>query len=569
MKQLQQTLRQIDGESYKGYKQIAGQYSFQQHQLLIDYVQGDPFAAPSKIRIKVPHRNRNIKTEWVQNRNRKIYAEDVLARYVAKAIAKQNSDVKGSGKSGMIAIDGPGQEILERTAVELTTEDITVCLSVGLPANGRRINGKQAENLFFQAVPEVINQSVFSITDQTIDETIQLADQHEAIQEAMEANGWISFVADGSILPRQSGISERPMKNAIAFESPEANRVTVDIPHRQEPLTGMALHKGIILIVGGGYHGKSTLLNAIERGVYPHVKGDGREYVLTDPNAVKVRAEDGRQVSHVNISPFIKNLPHGADTTKFSTENASGSTSQAANVVEALEAGAGTLLIDEDTSATNFMIRDERMQELVVKEKEPITPFIDKVKQMKQELDVSTVLVMGGSGDYFDAADEVIMLDQYLPFNVTARAKEIAAKHPYHREVETDASFGQVPKRAFLQGSLQTQQGKKSKVQAKGRATIVMGRTDISLHYVEQLVDASQTRMIADIIHHMEKNGWLKLEEPVHALLDKIENAFNDKGIAVFAPFKNQHPGDLARPRRFEIAAALNRMRTAKVKDLS
>ncbi|GEN55255.1 ABC-ATPase domain-containing protein [Halobacillus faecis] len=568
MKKLQQHLKQIDGKSYKAYKQIQGTYSFERYDLMIDYVQGDPFAAPSKIRIRIPNSERETSLEWKKDARRKYYAEDRITRAVAKTINKTQTSVKGSGKSGMIAIDQPGQEILERTSVSLNAEDVTVCLTVGLPANGRQINGKQAEKLFFSILPEIMNQSVFAIKDKEIDSVCQLADQHETILAEMKKNGWISFVADGSILPRESGISQRPMREAVPFESPETNRVAIDLPHREEPITGMALKRGIVLIVGGGYHGKSTLLNAMERGVYPHVEGDGREYVLTDPSAVKVRAEDGRQVSTVDISPFIKNLPHGTDTTRFSTENASGSTSQAANVVEALEAGASSLLIDEDTSATNFMIRDERMQELVVKEKEPITPFIDKIKQMRDELEVSTILVMGGSGDYFQVADEVIMMDQYIPHNVTEKAKQIASKYPNGRMESDDDAFGAVPKRSFLPQSLQTRKGKKEKVQAKGMHKILMGPEDIALNHVEQLVDASQTRMIADILLHLDKKGVLKRGNSLHELLDTIEHQLDQEGLASFAPFKDQHPGELARPRRFEIAATLNRIRTAKVKDL-
>ncbi|SDM78717.1 ABC-ATPase domain-containing protein [Sediminibacillus halophilus] len=569
MKELQRKLQQIDGKSYKGYKGIQGRYSFHRYELVIDYVQGDPFASPSKIRLIVPDAYRRINPDWKENRQRKIYSEDRIARAVAKAIKHNTMHSKGSGKSGLIAIDSPGQEILERSSVQLDPGFTTICLSIGLPANGRRINGREAEKLFFEVIPAIMEKSIFSISDEEIEASVQLADQHQAIRKMMKENGWISFIADGAILPRQSGISNRPMKQAVPFESTVENRVSIEVPHRKEPLTGMALSKGIVLIVGGGYHGKSTLLHAIERGVYHHIKGDGREYVLTDPTAVKVRAEDGREVSTVDISPFINDLPHLEDTSRFSTENASGSTSQAANVVEALEAGAGSVLIDEDTSATNFMIRDQRMQELVVKEKEPITPFIDKIRQMRDQLDVSTILVMGGSGDYFDAADQVIMMDRYQPYNVTDRAREIAEKYPFNRQHQDSEPFGSLPNRRFLPGSLQTSQGKKHKVQAKGLTTIIMGRTDINLHYVEQLVDASQTRMIAEIIRHLDQKKWLANDRSLTELLDAIEAQIDQKGLASFAPFPDQHPGDLARPRRFEIAATLNRIRTAKVKDIS
>ncbi len=567
MNKLRNMLQQIDGKSYKGYKQIQGRYFFSAYELMIDYVQGDPFAAPSKIRLRIPAKTRKIDEEWISTRKRKVFAEDVMTRKVAQAIYQTGSDVRGSGKSGLVAIDRPGQEVLERTAVSFEKGYTTVCLTVGLPANGRRINGKQAEKLFFQLLPDIIEKSVLSIKDQEIAESVKLADQHETILNKMKEEGYISFVADGAILPRASGVSDKPMKDAVTFQSPEANRISIDLPHREQPLTGMAIRKGIVLIVGGGYHGKSTLLKAIERGVYPHIKGDGREYVVTDPQAVKVRAEDGRQVTNVDISPFIKNLPHGVDTIQFSTENASGSTSQAANVIEAIEAGADTLLIDEDTSATNFMIRDERMQELVVREKEPITPFIDKIQQMRDELDVSTILVMGGSGDYFHAADEVIMMDQYVPHQVTEQVKQIAAKYPSKRESVAE-SFGTLPARSFAPQSIQAKKGKKEKVQAKGRTLILMGRTELTLDAVEQLVDTSQTRLVADLLLHLDKKGLLKQNLSLQELLDKIDQQLDEQGLASFAPFKDQHPGELARPRRFEIAAALNRLRTAKVNDM-
>ncbi|WP_117170757.1 ABC-ATPase domain-containing protein [Paraliobacillus sediminis] len=561
MKQLEEKLQQIDGKGYKAYKSIHGRYSFHRFELCVDYVQGDPYATPSKVRIIIPTAYRKIRSDWKEDRNRKIYVEDMIARSVAKSIAQNTLDNRNS-----IVIDEPGQEILERTAVALDGEHVTICLTVSLPANGRRINGKEAKYLFFEMMPRVLAGSIFTIKDEELEEAVKLSDQHQAIRAEMMKNNWISFVADDAILPRENGISNRPLMNAVPFKSPVANRVKIELPHRKEAISGLAISKGITLIVGGGYHGKSTLLQAMERGVYHHIKGDGREYVLTDPAAVKVRAEDGRKVSGVNISAFINQLPHQQYTTKFTTDNASGSTSQATNIMEALEAGANTLLIDEDTSATNFMIRDRRMQELVAKEKEPITPFIDKVKQLKDQLGISTIFVMGGSGDYFDVADQIIMMDEYVPENVTKAAKEIASKYPANRIETNETDFGDVSSRILLQSSIKPFKGKKSKVQAKGLSTIIIGETTIQLDYLEQLVDSSQTSMIAMIIRYLDKNQILKNELTIAHLLEKIEMQFETEGLASFAPYPNKHPGELARPRRFEIAAALNRMRTAKVK---
>ncbi|WP_449354141.1 ABC-ATPase domain-containing protein [Virgibacillus natechei] len=564
MKRLLQQLKQLDNKSYKAYKDIQGQYRYDNFDLYIDYVQGDPFATPSKIRVVIPRQQRHVKSDWLKTPSRKTATEDAFARIVGKTIANQKFSIKGTGKSGAILFDSPGQEILERSAVQINEGAITVCISVGLPANGRRINGREAEKLFAQAIPTIIKNSIFSLKDEQIIQAVELADQQDAIREAMRQNNWIAFLANESILPRASGVSNRPLQKAIPFQSPKENEVAVAIPYQTEPIKGMAIKKGITLIVGGGYHGKSTILQAIERGVYSHAKGDGREYVLTDPDAVKIRAEDGRQITGVNISPFITNLPHGQDTQFFSTENASGSTSQAANVMETLEAGATSLLIDEDTSATNFMIRDHRMQQLVKKSKEPITPFIDKIKQMRDQLDVSTVLVMGGSGDYFAVADSVIMMEAYVPYNVTSQAKEIMEEYPLERDKSAEETFGDITNRSFQQNTLQTKKGNKAKTQAKGLTKIIMGRTDIDFDDTEQLVDASQTRMIAEIIQFLDRTNGLQ-NKSLHELLSELEQQMDKQGLASFTTFKNQHPGDIARPRRYEIAAVLNRIRTANV----
>ncbi|GEL76953.1 ABC-ATPase domain-containing protein [Tenuibacillus multivorans] len=564
MKKLQQQLQQIDRKGYKGYKSLQGKFTFPIFDLFMDYVQGDPFASPSKIRLVIYKRSQDIAPEWLTTKRRQTYIEDHIARSVHKAVLNEKTKIGGSGKSGLIAIDAPDQAILKRSAVSVTHEKVTICLSIGLPANGRRINGKEAEKLLMQALPSILKNSIFSLKVDQLKQVLHLADQHDAIRQKMNEENWIAFIANGSILPRQSGISTKPLSNAIPFQSPEENEVSFDIPHRDQPITGMAIKQGISLIVGGGFHGKSTLLEALEQGVYEHIAGDGREYVLTNPSAVKVRAEDGRSIAKVNISPFINDLPNGSDTNQFTTENASGSTSQAANVMEALEAGATTLLIDEDTSATNFMIRDERMQQLVKKEKEPITPFVQKVKQLRDEFDVSTVLVMGGSGDYFDIADQVIMMDQYVPINVTDRARQIAQGNPVEWP-ESSTSFGEWTNRTVIRQSIKQKLGQKAKVQAKGRHSIMIGRDTIDLSLVEQIVDTSQTRMIANMLKYMAMHAPFKYDLSITEWLNHFEKEIDENGLGFTQKNNEQHPGDLAKPRRYEVAAAINRLRQIKI----
>lgn len=570
MKQLLQQLNTIDQKGYKAYKGIQGSYTYSDFQLCIDYVQGDPFASPSRIRVIIPRTKRPLQSDWLESPSRITATEDRIARAVGQEVASNQMTIKGSGKSGAILFDAPKQEVIKRSAVmiDVKQDTITVCMSVGLPANGRRINGREARKLFEKAIPSIIQNSALALSGEEIDKAVQLRDQQERIRHEMRENDWVAFIANGAILPRKSGVSDKPLNAAVPFESPADNEVSIALPHREGPIKGMAIKKGITLIVGGGYHGKSTVLEAIERGVYPHTGGDGREYVLTDPDAVKIRAEDGRKISGVDISAFINHLPHKKDTHFFTTDDASGSTSQAANVMESLEAGAKTLLIDEDTSATNFMIRDHRIEQIVRRDKEPITPFLDKIDVLRDDLNVSTILVMGGSGAYFSVADDVIMMDEYIPENVTEKARKIMEKSPLVRENQDEAFFGTVRKRSFKQDSLQTRKGKRPKTQAKGLKMILMGRTEISFHDTEQLVDPSQTRMIADMIQYMDQKNTLAYHTSLSELLDKLERQMDEQGLASFSPFPAKHPGDIARPRRHEIAAVLNRIRTANVEQL-
>lgn len=567
MERLRQALRCIDGKGYKAYKDIEGSYRGDGFVLHIDHVQGDPFASPSRVRVEVEPVAAGVEAHWLNPPFRRTAAEDFFARSVAQAIRGRSPRGSiGHGKSGLIAIDVPGQQVLPRTAVTIDTKRLEVRLSVGLPAAGRTILGREAEKLLCEAVPQIVRQGVLRADRDKLGRHLELADQQEAIRAYLRERCYVAFVADGAVLPRESGNSDRLMKGSgvVPFRSPDSLAVEIPVPHRK-PIRGMAIPRGVTLIVGGGYHGKSTLLHALERGVYNHVEGDGREYVITEETAVKIRAEDGRRVECVDISPFIAGLPFGKRTDRFSTDDASGSTSQAANIMEALEMGAGTLLIDEDTSATNFMIRDARMQRLVAKSKEPITPFVDKVRQLYDQHGVSTVLVVGGSGDYFQAADTVIMMDEYVPVEVTAEAKRIAGECGGGRTPEGGDAFGTVTARIIRPDSFDATRGRREKVDAKGLSTILYGTHEIDLSQVEQLVDPSQTRAIALMMQELAKRaerGALTLRE----LIDRLYEDIAAHGLDILSPYRGKHPGDLALPRKFELAAAVNRLRTLQAR---
>ena len=578
MDDLRRILSRIDGRGYKAYKDIQGAYSFDNFALYIDHVQGDPFAAPSKVRVRVPQRIAGLPEEMfalLSNLPRRVALADFLAREVHKAIRRTADGARGSGKSGLITIDAGAQEVLERTAVIVSCECVEARLEVGLPAAGRRVLGREAEAMLCDELPKIVDRGLLwkNVPRQKGLEFMDCVENQERIRSKLDAMGLVAFVADGSILPRQTGATDRPLSrnDAVAFESPESLRVTFELPNLVDgvrQVSGLGIPKGVTLIVGGGYHGKSTLLRAVERGVYPHIPGDGREYVVTTRDAVKVRAEDGRRVERVDISSFISNLPYGRSTTAFSSDDASGSTSQAANIIEAIETGATALLLDEDTSATNFMVRDGRMQKLVHKEHEPITPFLDRVRELHDSLGVSTVLVMGGCGDYFDVADTVIMMRDYLPQDMTREAKQVASDFPTQRRVETTEPIAQSIDRVPLAESFDASRGRRDvKIDAKALDQIRFGNDPIDLRYVEQLVDVSQTRAVGNAIH-LATERFMDGKASLLEVVDALEAFFDREGLDALDPFHRheRHPGNFARPRKYEVAAAINRLRTVRMR---
>lgn len=573
MERLRALLKEIDGLGYKAYKLLAGSYQFDGYRLTIDHVQGDPFAQPSRISIHVSLAAFFLPAELWSGKIRKTAAEDFLARAVAQAIRAKIKGQRGIGKSGEVRIETSGQQILVRNSVLIDGAGVEARLTVGLPAAGRTILARDAEEIFFRELPAVVAQGLcFNNLDQNeFIRHVESAEDQDFLHGLLPQNNLVAFVADHSILPRRSGIDDRPLEeNVVSFVAPESLARTLTLPNLGR-VRGMGIPFWVTLIVGGGFHGKSTLLHALERGVYNHIPGDGRELVVTDASAVKVRAEDNRAVSNIDISPFIDRLPMAQDTRRFSTENASGSTSQAANIIEALEDDAALLLIDEDTSATNFMIRDERMQQLVARDKEPITPFLHRVREMHHDLGVSTVIVMGGSGDYLEVSDTVIMMDAYHPRDVTLKAHAIvdqvrldglapAGASPAH-EWKKQSHAKRVPaidKRNNWQSRLNPARGKKEvSIEARGVDTLLYGEHEIDLSKVEQLVDIGQTRAIGLILHWYAKNYADETSSPGEGLRLAFKEA-EEKGLDILSPWKT---GELALPRLHEVAAAINRIR--------
>ena len=558
---LEQTLTSLDGQKYGAYKQIKDIYEFNLFKLRVDHIQADPFAPPSKMSVVIDRQQAKFPDSLLNSELKQRAVSDYLTRVFHKQI---QSIVAQDKKVSKIQIDSCGQEILERTAVVIKNRQIEARIEVGLPARGRTILGRIARHTLINVLPQIVEHALCyrNINISQLEQQVELMIDQEEIRQQLVKRDLVAFVANGAILPRKSGVSDLPMNNAIEFKSPKQYEIVMKLSSGKV-IKGMGIPKGITLIVGGGYHGKSTLLEALERGVYNHIAGDGREYVITNQDAMKIRAEDGRSIQNVNIQPFIDHLPGEKDTTHFSTENASGSTSQAANVMEALESQASLLLIDEDTSATNFMIRDGRMQRLIAPEKEPITPFSNKVKALYDDHNVSTILIVGGSGDYFDVADQVLMMDEYVLKDVTQHAKDIAQSDGYQRKVSSHNQFGHISSRIPLRASF-NQKGKRDRFKAKGLNVVTYGKETIHISGLEQLVDDSQTQGLAMMLSYV-KNELLDDKSTIVELTNCLYQRIEKHGLDVISNHHG-HPGHLALPRKQEFIATLNRYRRLKIK---
>ncbi|EGR1143527.1 TPA: P-loop domain-containing protein [Vibrio parahaemolyticus] len=548
MDQLTATLKKIEKQNYRAYQQIKGQYDFTDFTLFIDHVQGDPYASASRFRATRAWSLTGL--EWLKDESPAFQraARDFIARSFEQ-FAKQENTVS-------IALNG--QTVLDSTAVLFTEEGIELRFRVNLPAEGRSVLGKKANNILTFHLPKFIRRATLEreLDKEAMVKHCQVVEDQSALREQLEAHNLVAFVANGSVLPRIAGNCDLPMKEAVEFTAPESLQVTLHAPNKGY-VTGLGIPKGITLIVGGGFHGKSTLLNAIERSIYDHIPGDGREYIVTDQKAMKIRAEDGRCVHHLNLSNYINHLPMGKDTADFSTQDASGSTSQSAWLQESIEAGATSLLIDEDTSATNFMIRDERMQALVAKGDEPITPLVDRIGQLRDELDISTIIVMGGSGDYLDVANTVIQMHDYQAVDVTEKAKQVIAQHPTQRHNESEESLQTFRPRALNRVALMNiLTDGKFRVSAKGKDSLRFGKEFTDLSALEQIESADEVNAIGWLWFQLAQlPGWCN--NPAKEIEEMLSGEWH-------ASLPKQ--GDLAKPRTLDVMAALNRMRKSQFK---
>ncbi|MCD7750282.1 MAG: ABC-ATPase domain-containing protein [Lachnospiraceae bacterium] len=586
--ELRTKLKSIDHRGYPAYKELKGQYDFRDYVLSIDHVQGDPFAAPSRLSVIVSGKKAGFPAAYYDTYEKRITLQDHLTRLFGAQLNRGSKQANGSGKSGLLAASRCGQEVMERTACRVESTfagaalrqsrasasepvrtqtigrtvsgpgTVTLRFEAGFPARGRTIDAGELEKMLFDILPGCVRNSLYytRIDQNKLQAAIELCEDQQAVRRKLPELGLCAFIANGSILPRQSGVSDRPMENAVPFQSPDSMKVTLTLPNRGQ-VSGMGIPKGVTLFVGGGYHGKSTVLQALQNAVYNHINGDGRELVIADESAWKLRSEDGRSVTGVDISPFIRQLPGGRDTRHFSTLDASGSTSQAANLMECMEGGSSLILIDEDTSATNFMIRDKLMQEVVSPAEEPIIPFIERVRSLYEDFGISSIIVAGSSGSYFHVADHIIQMKEYVPLDITRKAKAAAEAFPaFSTKQDRFPAFSQ---RRMPKPNMALKKDDRLKMKAMGVNELSLGYDAVELRYVEQLRDSEQTMALAYILKQLElkdMNGRRSMQE----LADLIEGQLDTGGLESLFEGGDVR-ASLARPRRQEILACVNRYR--------
>jgi len=558
---LRQEILALDGLGYKAYKALQGKsFSYGSFSVKFEHVQGDSFAQPTRLSVSIEMDKAGFGPSLYSTPTRRLALEDHLLRRVSHFVKTNQIRVNGSGKSGEIQVQIPGQKILKRSGILVEGTKLQLILFAGLPAQGRTILGKECLKIFAEALPPIWHNALLasSFDKNELKRAIENLEDYEFLQVELNKKDWVTFVANGANLPRFSGANDHPLLDGkILFVAPEGLKTSLELPHAGK-IEGMFIPKGITLIVGGGFHGKSTLLCAIQDAVYPHIAGDGRERVATLPSAAKVRAEDGRAVREINLSAFMDNLPGVDSTENFSTQFASGSTSQAVNILEAVETGAKLLLMDEDTCATNFMIRDERMQALVAKCNEPITPFLDRVQEINELLAVSVILVMGGSGDYFDWADHIIAMENFKPREVTNEAKRIVMENPGQRKKETNFFFPPVRERRWDLSKLKFSKGKREvQIRTTGLDMLALGETLIDVRYIEQLSEEGQLVLCGWILKRLQSilngNDMSFIEGLQKIFLEIEKKQFNE-----LIPYND---GLQVLPRLAEVMGVLNRIR--------
>ncbi len=579
MHNLDKLVASIADQPFRAIHKLYGSYHFPCFELSFIKMQGSPGANPASIaEIKITLRDSEIPEDFLQSAECKLAVADFLIRRFRQGIgafALQNRGKEGSGSFNTIALS---QKMLNRDSVLFGDEAIYLRFSISLPAKGTGggvFDAEQAWIMLSQELVTIVGSTFFY--QQYDDSTRMLLQQFVDVQKIrteiiqfMEQHDLVAFIANDALLPRISGVDDRPATcaNVTTFQSPASLQINIPLQNSNS-ISGMGIKEGITCITGGGYHGKSTLMQAILAGVYAHIPGDGREYVVTREDAFFIRAEEGRSIRDVDISPFISDLPNGLKTDHFSTDNASGSTSQAANIVEAVESGSRLLLFDEDTCATNFLVRDELIKKILDAAQEPIKPLYSMVRSLWKKHHVSMIFVVGGLGYFLQKADTCLLMENYRCHDITAKVRDRLGSIPEEDVAIADFAISRRLTAdnfdpAYKNQRLNKTMPKRIKDLRNAPRQLEYGMDLINLEAVAQLVEAPQILTIGYCLLMLRNKMNLSDGRPetIRCWINWLYDEIAKHGLSVLKP---DYPGTLSMSRKYELAAAINRIRSLNI----
>lgn len=578
MHNLNKLVASIADQPFQAIHKLHDSYHFPLFEFSFIKMQGSPGANPASIaEVKIALRDSEIPEEFLQSAECKLAVADFLIRRFRHGIdrfAQQNRGKEGSGSFNTIALS---QKMLNRDSVLFDDAAIYLRFIISLPAKGQGgvFDAEQAWIMLSQELVVIVDAVFFyqhydEQTRMLLAQFVAVQKTRAAIIQFMQQHGVVAFIANDAVLPRRSGVDDRlsMCESVKTFQSPVSLQIKIPLSDGSS-ITGMGIKEGITCITGGGYHGKSTLMQAILAGVYAHIPGDGREYVVTREDAFFIRAEEGRSIRNVDISPFISDLPNGLKTSHFSSDNASGSTSQAANIVEAVESGSRLLLFDEDTCATNFLVRDELIKKILDSSLEPIKPLYSTVRSLWKKHHVSMIFVVGGLGYFLQKADTCLLMENYRCHDITAKVRDRLGAIA---EEDVAISDFAISRRlavdnfdpAYKNQRLNKMMPKRIKNLRNATRQLEYGMDLINLEAVAQVAEAPQVLTIGYCLLALRNkmNRSDGKSETIRFWIDWLYGEIAEHGLSVLQP---DYPGTLSMPRKYELAAAINRIRSLRI----
>lgn len=539
---IRSVLERINGRGYKSYKSLVGLSEVVDRvRVTVIKVQGDPFAPPSVVKLE---HNTNM-PDW--SLQAPVATSDCILRRLRVLLKKFSMKGVGEGNSGVLSVPKLAPIMIRRSSLEVVKTGvgrarIVARVHVGLPSRGRRVVSGAAEELLLERLPKAFTSSV-SVGEDKLRRHVETWIEQEHIRARLEDMGLVSFVGDGSILPRRCGGCWEPLEDAVPFESPPSLRVSVDLPTGRS-ITGMGIRRGLTVVSGPAYHGKTTLIEAVSAGVWNHIPGDGREYVITIRESFVVMSENGRRVTCVDLTPWLSEMPGASNLSCFTTSDASGATSVAATIQESIELGARLLIIDEDNVATNIIHRDYWLEELIGRK--TLHTVADLAPGLKRA-GVSVIVVATGSSELLSRADHVIVMNEYKALDLTHKARQVTAKK--------DTSDGVVEYRA-PRGRRMTASMRLDKAKLRGRMLEVRGADElIDLRPLVQLEEETQLKTVVEATLRILAKGGV---DTIGSECKDVEAKLARGG---FREVVGKEPGpSLSEARALDIGFLINRM---------